>query len=64
MSRTNFAPKFGTIIVALLLALVGALGTLGHLIPTIAGVPGETIGIAFDIVATAILLAGCFFRGI
>jgi hypothetical protein len=50
-SRTNFAPTARTIIVALVLMVVGLLGTYGSVIPDQAGV------IAF-IGAIAILLIG------
>lgn len=50
-SRTNFAPTARTIIVALVLMVVGLLGTYGSLIPDQAGI------IAF-IGAIAILLIG------
>jgi uncharacterized membrane protein len=57
MGRTNFAPTARTIIVALVLIIVGLLGTYGTVIPDAAGI------IAF-IVATAILLVGMVVPGI
>jgi hypothetical protein len=57
MGRTNFAPTARTIIVALVLIIVGLLGTYGTVIPDAAGI------IAF-LVATAILLIGMVVPGI
>ena len=57
MNRTNFAPTARTIIVALVLIIVGLLGTYGTLVP-------ERVGIIAFIVATAILLIGTVFRRI
>ncbi len=60
--RTQHAPKLSTILVALVLVLVGVIGTFGHLLPRIAGVSGEALGIAADVLATVILLLGVFRR--
>jgi hypothetical protein len=60
--RSNYAPKFETIIVALIVTIVGVLGTFGKIIPTIAGYDSVTIGMWCYIVATVILLIGVFFR--
>jgi hypothetical protein len=60
--RTNFAPRFGTIVVAAIITLVGVLGTFAHVVPTIAGYDGVTIGMWCYILATLLLLAGVFFR--
>ena len=60
--RSNFAPKFETIIVALIVTIVGVLGTFGKVIPTIAGYDSVTIGMWCYIAATVILLAGVFFK--
>ena len=57
MPRTNFAPTARTIIVALVLIIVGLLGTYGTLLP-------DTVGILAFVVATAILLIGMVFREI
>jgi hypothetical protein len=56
-SRTNFAPTGRTIIVALVLMLVGLLGTYGSVLPDQAGV------LAF-VLAIAILLVGMVVREI
>lgn len=60
--RSNFAPKFETIIVALVVTIVGVLGTFGKIIPTIAGFDSVTIGMWCYIAATVILLIGVFFK--
>jgi hypothetical protein len=51
MRRLNFAPTARTIIVALVLILVGLLGTYGSVVP-------DTVGILGFVLATAILLVG------
>jgi hypothetical protein len=55
--RTNFAPTARTIIVALLLMIVGLLGTYGTILP-------DQVGIAAFVAAIALLLLGMVFRGI
>jgi hypothetical protein len=62
--RMNFAPRLPTIIIALVLMLVGLLGTFGGLLPTVAGMPSETLGVWAFVAATAVLLLGIVFEGI
>ena len=57
MNRTNFAPTLRTIIVALVLIVIGLLGTYGTLLP-------DSVGILAFVGATVILLLGMVFRGI
>jgi len=57
MGRTNFAPTARTIIVALILIIIGLLGTYGSVLPDAAGI------LAF-VAATAILLIGMVVRQI
>jgi hypothetical protein len=57
MKRTNFAPTARTIIVALVLILIGLLGTYGTVL-------SDSIGIIAFVAATAILLIGMVFRQI
>ncbi len=64
MRRSQHAPKLTTIGVALVLVVVGVLGTFGGLIPTLFGVPGETIGVVAHVAATVLLLLGVFVEGI
>lgn len=57
MSRTNFAPTARTIIVALVLILVGLLGTYGTVVP-------DLVGIFAFVAATVLLLIGMVLRNI
>jgi hypothetical protein len=57
MGRTNFAPTARTIIVALVLIIVGLLGTYGSVLP-------DRVGIISFVVATGILLLGMVVRRI
>jgi len=57
MSRTNFAPTARTIIVALILIVVGLLGTYGTLLP-------DPVGILAFVAATVILIIGMVVPGI
>lgn len=57
MNRSNFAPTARTIIVALVLILVGLLGTYGTLL-------SDAIGILAFVLATVILLVGMVVRGV
>jgi hypothetical protein len=56
-SRTNFAPTAPTIIVALVLMLVGLLGTYGTLLP-------DRVGVVAFILSIAILLIGMVVKEI
>ena len=57
MNRTNFAPTARTIIVALVLMVIGLLGTYGTVLP-------DFWGVLALICAGALLLLGMVFRGI
>lgn len=57
MRRTNFAPTARTIIVALMLIIVGLLGTYGTIVP-------NTVGIVAFVLATIVLLVGMIVRGV
>jgi hypothetical protein len=57
MERMNFAPTARTIIVALVLIVIGLLGTYGSVLPDRAGI------VAF-VAATVILLLGMIIRRI
>jgi hypothetical protein len=56
-SRTNFAPTARTIIVALVLMLIGLLGTYGSILP-------DQLGVLAFVLASAILLVGMVVREI
>ncbi len=57
MNRTNFAPTARTIIVALVLIIVGLLGTYGAFLP-------DAVGIVAFVAATVILVIGMIVPGI
>jgi hypothetical protein len=57
MNRTNFAPTARAIIVALVLIIVGLLGTYGTVL-------SDSVGIVAFVAATVLLLLGMVFRGI
>ena len=57
MNRTNFAPTARTIIVALVLIIVGLLGTYGSFLP-------DAVGIIAFVAATVILVIGMIVPGI
>jgi hypothetical protein len=58
------APRGITIVVAAILVVVGVLGTFMGLIPAIAGVSGESIGVVAYVAATVVMLAGIYIRGL
>ncbi len=60
----NFAPRLPTIIVALVLMLVGLLGTFGGLLPSVAGLTSQALGAWAFVAAAAVLLLGIVFEGI
>ena len=57
MNRVNQAPTTTTILVAIVLIVVGVLGTFGSLVP-------ERVGILAFVAATVLLIAGMIFRRI
>ncbi len=58
------APRGITIAVAVVLVVVGILGTFLGLIPAVAGITGETLGVVAYLAATVVMLAGIFIRGL
>jgi uncharacterized membrane protein YozB (DUF420 family) len=58
------APRNVTVLVALVLVVIGVLGTFLGLIPAVAGISGVTIGIVAYVAATVVMLAGVFLRGV
>jgi hypothetical protein len=56
-SRTNFAPTARTIIVALILMVIGLLGTYGSILP-------DQLGVLAFVLAVAILLVGMVVKEI
>ena len=61
---SNKAPRGVTLALAAVLVLIGILGTFLSLIPAVAGVSGETIGIIAYVVAAILVLIGVFTRGL
>ena len=59
----QYAPRGVTIVVAALLVVLGVVGTFLGLIPDVAGVSGETTGVAAYVAATVVMLVGIFVRG-
>lgn len=57
LGRTNFAPTARTIMVALVLIVIGLLGTYGTLVP-------DVVGILAFVVAIGLLLLGMMVRNI
>jgi hypothetical protein len=57
MNRTNFAPTARTIVVALVLVVVGLLGTYGTVFP-------NQVGVLAFVAADVLLLLGMVVRGI
>ena len=55
--RAQYAPRWYTIAIALVLVLIGLLGTYGTLL-------SDTIGVYAFIAATVLLLLGIFIEGI
>jgi hypothetical protein len=61
---SQHAPRGVTILLAVVLVVLGVLGTFMGVIPTVAGVTGETIGVGAYVAATIVMLAGIFIRGL
>ena len=62
--RMNFAPRMPTIIVALVLIVIGLLGTFGGMLPSMAGLSSESIGAWSFVAAAIVLLLGMVLEGI
>ena len=58
------APRGITMVVAAVLVVVGVLGTFLGMIPAVAGISGETIGVVAYVAATLVMLAGIYIRGL
>jgi hypothetical protein len=63
-ARMNFAPRMPTIIMALVLMLLGLLGTFVGALPDVANLTGDTIGAWALVAAAVLLLLGMIFEGI
>lgn len=62
--RTNHAPRWPTILVAMALTVLGVLGTFVGVVPAVAGVPGETIGVWAYVASAVALILGMLIPGI
>ena len=62
--RMNFAPRMPTILVALVLVVIGLIGTFGGMLPAVAGMDSQTIGAWAFVVAAIVMFAGMIFQGI
>lgn len=60
----QYAPRGVTIAVAAVLLLIGIAGTFLGLIPDVAGIEGETIGVGGYLASTLLMLVGIFTRGL
>jgi hypothetical protein len=58
------APRGITILVAVVFVVIGILGTFLGILPNVAGIRGETIGVLAYALATVVMLAGIFTRGL
>ena len=61
---SQHAPRGITIAVAVVLVLVGIAGTFLGRIPDVGGITGETIGVTSYVLATFVMLAGIYVRGL
>ena len=57
MAFANRAPRYITILIAIVLVVIGWLGTFGNILP-------DHVGAWLHVAATAVLLAGVFLRGL
>lgn len=58
------APRNTTVVIAVILLVMGIAGTFLHLLPNVAGYPGTTVGVVAYVLATIVMLAGIFIRGL
>jgi hypothetical protein len=62
--RTNFAPRWPTILIGVALTVIGAIGTFGGLLPTVAGMSSQTLGAWSFVAAAVVLMLGILIEGI
>lgn len=60
----NRAPRMGTILVAVVLVIIGVLGTFGGMLPTLAGLSSQQLGAWAYVAAAVLLVLGMIFEGI
>ena len=62
--RFNFAPRWPTILVAIVLTAIGVVGTFAGLLPPVAGMSSEAIGAWAFVASAVVLLLGILIEGI
>ena len=62
--RANFAPRWPTILIGVALTVIGAIGTFGGLLPTVAGMSSQTLGAWSFVAAAVVLMLGVLIEGI
>jgi hypothetical protein len=62
--RTNFAPRWPTILIGVALTVIGAIGTFGGLLPSVAGMSSQTLGAWSFVAAAVVLMLGVLIEGI
>ncbi len=62
--RTNFAPRWPTILIGIALTVIGAIGTFGGLLPSVAGMSSQTLGAWSFVAAAVVLMLGVLIEGI
>lgn len=63
-NRFNFAPRWPTILVAAVLTVIGALGTFGGMLPSVAGQTSEALGVWAFVASAVVLMLGILIEGI
>ena len=58
------APRSTTIVIAAILVVIGVAGTFLHALPNVGGYAGTTVGVVAYVLATIVMLAGVFIRGL
>jgi uncharacterized membrane protein YhhN len=58
------APRGITIVIAVILVVIGITGTFLNLLPSVGGYAGTTVGVVAYVLATIVMLAGIFIRGL
>ena len=62
--RANFPPRWPTILIGVALTVIGAIGTFGGLLPTVAGMSSQTLGVWSFVAAAVVLMLGVLIERI
>lgn len=62
--RTNYAPRMPTILVAVVLTVIGILGTFAGVLPALGGYDSATLGVWAFIAGFVVLVVGIIFKGV